>query len=124
MREIKFKAFLVESKTMTNSFGIFTMDGNYNIQEKIVIYPEDGDIIMQYTGLKDKNGVEVYEGDILSNEYPYKTFEVGVVEYLEDGFVVNYGNDEICYLGSTKDNREVIGNIYENPELIEVKEDE
>ena len=70
-------------------------------------------ILMQYTGLKDSAGHEIYEGDII------RTNEAGWV-----GYVV-YNTGEYClednkggYCGDFSAWREIIGNIYENPELI------
>ncbi len=68
---------------------------------------------MQYTGLKDKNGKEIYEGDVLSGRY--------IVEYKNDCFVVQeHTNDwsSVHYVLHHNPEMEVIGNIYENPELL------
>ena len=79
------------------------------------------DTIGQYTGLHDKNGKEIYEGDIISNGYE-KCIVVWVKEYA--GFMLKLINKEyenkewtnpMIDLGKED---EVIGNIYENPELL------
>lgn len=78
---------------------------------------------MQSTGLKDKNGVEIYEGDLVQNGRG----EIGYVTYLlqETGFVVVLKNTDYRLghrnTGESYDMaywHEIIGNIYENPELL------
>lgn len=75
---------------------------------------------MQSTGLKDKNGKEIFEGDILGTKDGLLN---GVVEYRSDlgmwtNSLIRYNNFErLCNVANS---REVIGNIYENPELWEV----
>lgn len=77
--------------------------------------------LMQSTGRKDKNGKEIFEGDILGTKDGLLN---GVVEYRADlGMFVNslirYNNFErLCSIAG---DREIIGNIYENPELLEVE---
>ena len=77
-------------------------------------------VLMQPTGLTDKNGKEIFEGDILDSE---DGFLAGVVELRRDSgmFVstlIKYNNFErLCSIANS---REIIGNIYSNPELAEV----
>lgn len=72
---------------------------------------------MQSTGLKDKNGTEIYEGDIVKNIYDeiyvVKWFDAGF--YLEEKYNGGFDYSELHF----GDNKEVIGNIYENPKLLE-----
>lgn len=89
--------------------------------------------IMQYTGLTDKNGKEIYEGDILRVPELYETPEMTATAYVNWEVVFMFGSwhlkgpDYTPELGSTTlydehhsydEDFEVIGNIYENPELL------
>lgn len=76
--------------------------GLYDIED----YP-----LMQFTGLKDKNGKEIYEGDILKNTFG----ELNEVRWWDGTFVL--GRDGINILNQFTD-IEVIGNIWEHPELL------
>nr|DAS43712.1 MAG TPA: YopX protein [Caudoviricetes sp.] len=78
-------------------------------------------VLMQSTGLKDKNSQEIFEGDILGTKDGLLN---GVIEYRSDlgmwtNSLIRYNNFErLCNVATS---REIIGNIYENPELLEDK---
>ena len=118
MREIKFRAWDKLNKEMFNVESI-------NFQERkvyrdIVSYRKFNDIeLMQYTGLKDKNGKEIYEGDILFESFGEEYFKV----VFEDGsFRAEFKGDFDEYSFDLMDVNlqccEVVGNIYENSELL------
>jgi uncharacterized phage protein (TIGR01671 family) len=78
---------------------------------------EDQEYYMQYTGLHDKNGKEVYEGDIVNVPIGKRGIEhTGVIKWMDAGFIIDlYGSDWYDILRDI----EVIGNIYETPELLQ-----
>ena len=138
MREIKFRAWDIKNKKMVWPLRLFghkaglpcrlyttevkDKEGNvYTVKSQI--------ILLQYTGLKDKNGKEIYEGDIV--KIKKNKYEVG---YWKGCFMFvlrgNNGNiqdaknvNESIFLDCESNFiGEVIGNIYENPELININE--
>ena len=90
-----------------------------------ILFSDKSFIAMQYTGLKDKNGKEIYEGDILYNDFNAK----GIVKFVNGMFVVYFEYTESVFskdydrmttrLISVNSVTRIIGNIYENPELVE-----
>ena len=142
MREIKYRAKrldngkLVFGVPIPNSYGDRVFFIPLLLTDKIA-YPFERlvdwvvevmpETIGQYTGLKDKNGVEICEGDIVETVYNGEVF-AGVVVYdlSEVDFKVTDGKEKygrnFQYLAGNDEN-EVIGNIYETPELLEIKKD-
>lgn len=117
MREVKFRAWdedkkqMLEPQDLSVSRKYWKWLGQYD-------YP-----LMQYTGLKDKNGVEIWEGDVVKHTYwrypKVKTSELGVVSYCD-----REARFEFCLsLNTPLLELEVIGNIHENPELLENNND-
>ncbi|HEU4024442.1 YopX family protein [Streptococcus pneumoniae] len=98
----------------------------------ITAYPDEIEL-MQSTGLKDKNGKEIFEGDIVRTTrflgradeiggfYEYEKDYVGVVKVLEGSWVIDTGSVAVRFW-SEIDESEVLGNIYENLEFLEVNE--
>lgn len=81
----------------------------------------DADTVGQYTGLTDKNGTKIFEGDIIDFLYRSGYDDYGIVQYDADetefGFVYNSIYEGLGRHYQSKD-IEVIGNIYDNPELL------
>jgi len=122
MREIKFRAW---------------HKGEYNISAPQMIYEcqrqilqnflDDNIPLMQYTGLKDKNGKEIYEGDIIRgvyNRYPQNwrvnelsAYGLSFTRLTIKPLPASYSFRDMRH----RDQWEVIGNIYDNPGLLEAK---
>ena len=136
MREIKFRCWDKKSKKMRQVTEIvfntgFYMESNDNSvkliwvkgqdiieNREIQIQREKDFILMQYTGLKDKNGKEIYEGDIVKAKF-FEKHITGEIEFALGAFFVTGSavSDNQMFIFN---DFEVIGNIYDNPELLEV----
>lgn len=132
MREIKFRAYWYRAKKMTKDFGLDDYaqdhDGTHGDADYPSLYDvERGEaVIMQYTGLKDRNGKEIYEGDVIEVEfivYPESKKEKIESKYIsqvtfQDGCFVFYDDYESHVPCQPCFRTKIIGNIYENPELL------
>lgn len=116
MRDIKFRMYVKATKKM---FEVGKLDLQHNkvyAKNHSQSYFKTDDVeLMQYTGIKDKNGKEVYEGDIVQQ---FDIKESGIIKY-------KYCQFGICCLEMFWNihpaKMEIIGNIYDNPELMEEK---
>ena len=121
-RKIKFRAWDNNSKKMLDNVTIGTIEVFDN--DKNIVVKSSYCNFMQYVGLEDKNGREIYEGDIVDfNIWGDKHFK-GVVVNEYGGIFVKYKDcedEEKGYLAdivASDDEFEVLGNIYENPNLL------
>lgn len=121
MREIKFRAWDKSDKKLKYSDDYSGLGLFFELKE----YREEYGVkyeLMQFTGLKDKNSKEIYEGDIVRVEVPFEDcsdfYTVSVKYKLEKAeFVFQHPIGTQFKMQPEK--LEVIGNIYENPELLE-----
>lgn len=116
MREIRFRAWDKEYAKMTIPYSLNELLCGASALHKC--FQEDY-VWMQYTGLKDKNGREIYEGDVVQTYQNKFTGPRCVIKYDGHGFCMAEETDDrsmdcIWYFIV-----EVIGNVYENPELAE-----
>ena len=117
----KFRAWDKNTKKMNGMAEIYR-----NRKQEIELLPRDDNIIfMQSTGLYDKNGVEIFEGDIVEFEDADDIENVyinqGVIEWCQGGFTVSNRTTVTMDDLLDEDTLEVtiIGNVYQNPELME-----
>jgi len=125
MRLIKFRAWHKKLKAMFLDVGVNKGDVLYDTRW----YRKDEVVLMQYTGLRDMNGREIYEGDILGEEDEPFAIVVWVEE--EARFGLKFPSIDGGYVDKSRitltdwfdhwryRNWKVIGNIYENPELLD-----
>lgn len=137
MREIKFRVLIYHKIYYQDKYNAYddnltsidickktiTITSFYNYKD--VYRFEDEEVkLMQYTGVKDKNGKEIYEGDIVLIKLDEtSTWHKTVVGFKKGAFIADLIDKEdyvyIFHHGFTGDDFEIIGNVYENKNLLE-----
>lgn len=133
INDFKFRGYDTEYEKMTYfddedyllSYGQILrskIEWNYDYDEERIGYEDVNNkiILMQYTGLHDKNGKEIYEGDIVLITRPC-ILEKGEVKFINGCFAIK-SKDTLLMLYQCEINNfklEIIGNIYDNPDLLE-----
>nr|DAX28259.1 MAG TPA: YopX protein [Caudoviricetes sp.] len=134
----RFRAWYVLAEEMINEILMISFvrkeiigkfsDGSTSVPLKFEDKRNGEDVIlMQSTGLFDKNGQEIFEGDIVRQVRTQPTIEnetiTGVVTMLEGAWLIVNDNEQLASdLWSETDENEILGNIYENPEFVKDKE--
>ena len=129
-RELKFRAWDSHQRIWVRRNDAVYLSANVNGDYKLRIKSGERYIVVQYTGLKDRYGVEIYEGDIIKAKYDIGYYDYGEVVYGRKGaFCIDFPKvgtgmkspllNYIHGIMFDESDIEVIGNIYENPALLE-----
>lgn len=121
MREYLFRGKTIANGKWSEGNLLVTKQGCCITPDTTVYVAVDPETVGQYTGLTDKNGTKIFEGDIIDFLYRSGYDDYGIVQYDADetefGFVYNSIYEGLGRHYQSKD-IEVIGNIYDNPELL------
>ena len=130
MREILFRGKHLDTEEWVYGVPLFEVNRSYMIED-LFISPKyqctgavnsivDPETVGQYTGLTDKNGKKIFEGDIikLGNKVSFVFFGISSFRH------TRYGKHAVDLLFNYADNCEIIGNIHDNPELLKEAEQE
>lgn len=125
MREVKFRGYSIDDKCWITGYGVekITEDGFFIptgcANDTYEVFKES---IGEYTGEKDINGIEIYEGDIIETTRALNHI-IGAVIYRKASWYIQSKegyNVRLISIFSTAENK-IIGNVYENKNLLEVK---
>lgn len=120
MKELKFRAWWKDTKRFLDGDEWYmTCSGAKHLHYASIPYSDDDFIVEQYTGLKDKNGKEIYEGDIAQDSKGEKCR----VEWNESeahfGLYTGKQMELTDFIWIRGEDLEIVGNIHENPDLLE-----
>ena len=138
MREIMFRGKMDSGDWVYGSFcmdareqfnGLCSVDGFIRLYDKtkgkMQTYEVDRETVGQYTGLKDKYGKRIFEGDIVLGLFHYELAAKGVVTFRDGAFGLRWNRGKVREFSAFKSicnvDYKVIGNIHDNPELMEEK---
>lgn len=122
MRPIKFRAWV---RFDSGKYGMLDHENLLDWSLREVLEDEGTDVLMQFTGLLDKNGKEIYEGDVVKLLHSAEDYAgmLGSIEWCDSGCCggwrvqfIGVGNNEM--FAKYAENSEIIGNIYENTSLL------
>ena len=116
MREIRFRVWCNDRKQWERHEHVLSQNGKLYQLKNMLHVSKNNHIIEQFTGLKDSNGVDIYEGDIVKQTIGYD-FYVGTVIWFDCSFNLSFPSilENLEDLIGTLN---VVGNIHENPELV------
>jgi uncharacterized phage protein (TIGR01671 family) len=112
MREIKFRAW---SKNIDEHFMAVQGEPDLETLQSFMFHYGDEQKLMQFTGLKDKKGNDIYEGDIVTFDFHSKKYEV---IWYDGAYYLRNGNQNTRLSTTSLSGYYVIGNILENPEML------
>lgn len=124
MRRIGYRGWMIRSRKMVWPTGLALLDDGH-VWMKVPGYGNVGElacVLMEFTGLQDRLGIDIYESDIVTWEtQDYGVVQhIGVIMYRGAGFIVKTGSTYYsgAWLAAAAKDVKVIGNIYANPELV------
>ncbi len=128
MREIKYRAWDIQTESMRDVLVIDWVNELIDLSGGIIERRPHEVILMQFTGLEDKNGVEIFEGDVVK-AWSQGVKAIGEVIKRIDGLFIIYPAYQsgemwgLCPNPRGETTVEIVRNIYENPELLATKKD-